>query len=231
MLPSRFELILIAAVAQSFATAQASPPAAGSYVNSDNSIELKARPDGNLDFSISGANAVADMCDANGVLDKATNLGSPVEEPKCQLLFEVTAKGVNVTSKTQDCAGLCGRSATLEGEYFKPDPLCDSLDTKLRDFKNLYDKKSFEKAYVLLKPLADSCVERLHQSRINEIYNNLAITAFHVGKYVECIKLAKLVEKTAPMDSPRLRELYADDARSAAFNRKKCEKAAKKSSK
>jgi hypothetical protein len=204
---------------------EAAKLSSGTYVSREGTVELKPVAGGKMPFDIETASAIADLCSAVGTIDVATDAVTVADAPGCVLKITVIPNGVRVDPQA-GCDGLCGRTASLDGDYVVKPDACKKVDATKSSFKKLYDAKKYAEAAALYDGYLQTCEPLTGLNTLNGIYNDLAIAKFHVGDYASCIKLSKTVEETGNPELPRWAELYGTDAKAAAFNRKKCEKAA-----
>lgn len=186
----------------------------GEYITSGGWGEMKISKaaDGSLKFEISAIGGNAHTCGLNGKIvgGRAVLEGSGEDKP-CIVTFRVEGKGVQVSDNDACSNYYCGARASFTGLYLKPLPVCESMSVMQarKEFKRLYDMKSYRKAFRALEPVFRNCADMTLWSELGLIRNDLAITQYKMGDYTGCLKTLKPLEADARLSEEALRENYA----------------------
>lgn len=226
-----------ALVSTAFSVAQAAEPAAGRYITEQGwgRLTVMKTPAGKLGFQIGVVGANAHTCDVEGEIrgGKAVLAAEEKGAKPCVITFTPKAKGaVEVEHNGGECRAFCGARADFAGTYLTPAPGCgDAERGKTRkQFKQLYDAKSYPQALATLAPLLQACAPTLDWLETGRIRNDLAVTQHKVGDLAGCLQtLAPLAEDARRTDEqlrgdypPTDAESYAPIVRAARTNLRLC---------
>uniref|UniRef100_UPI0040569182 hypothetical protein n=1 Tax=Candidatus Electronema sp. TaxID=2698783 RepID=UPI0040569182 len=171
----------------------------GTYIYEGGFGELiiKLEVNGKLTFSIGTifrGMVFMPICVLSGKLEGSKSIISisdemeHIKDMNCIVYFSSTSDGVNVDSS--NCDYFCGTNASFDGLYLKPATGCkaNEISRSRKKFKQLYDRKAFDKAYAVLSPVLKNCERVLEREDAGWIRNDIAITEYKMGHYSDCIK-------------------------------------------
>jgi len=182
-------------------------------------------------FKINAYGANGHSCFAEGISKNNVYFQeNEGQEKTCQITFVSKPDLIQVTTSTEGCEGLCGARASIDQDYFKPDPLCLNKNKNLKLFKSYYTKKRFDLAEKTLRTVYDNCKKYMSIFEELEIVNDLAVTYKNLKKKDDCLSLIKPFDEHADMSATEIKEGYppgdADNmlplAKKLKFNRELC---------
>lgn len=168
-------------------------------------LTIKQELNGKLTFSIGTIfrfMVFMPVCGLDGQLEGNKSIITISDEMEgindglCIVNFSYTSDGINVDSS--NCDYFCGTNGSFDGLYLKPATGCkaNEISRSRKKFKQLYDRKAFDKAYVVLSPVLKNCERVLEREDVGWIRNDIAITEYHIGHYSDCIEtLSPLVKE------------------------------------
>jgi hypothetical protein len=217
------------AVAISCSANAADSVRAGNYENPNGNLVVTDAA-GSLKFKIDAFGANGHTCSLDGDIQENQAKLEGDESP-CIVKFNVSAKGIDVTSN-EACRYFCGMRAHFDGTYFKPAPGCSSDErSSARDaFKASYAKKDYAAARTKLEPLLTQCAPLLSWLEKPSIRNDLAVTLYHLHDRAACLSVLEPLAEDASKTDDAIRDNYpptdADDylplVKAAQTNLKLC---------
>ena len=184
----------------------------GEYLTEGGWGYLKIRDDKH--FSIEAIGTNGHSCSLAGVIHNGKSVPDGQEEgnePKCVVNFVVKNNGVDVTAQDFSiCSYFCGMRAQFEGLYLSVAQNCvpSALEKTRNKFKQLYDKKSYAEAYVLLQPAFQQCESTLDWLENKWLRNDLALTAYKLGNTSNCKQWLQPLLEDAQKTDAILKEDY-----------------------
>lgn len=158
-----------------------------------------------------GANGHSCSLDGDIVGGRATLHDGPPNEPDCVVTFSANGKDIDVKAANGEaCRAYCGMRAQFEGVYRVPAPGCDDKSRKQarREFKQLYDHKSYVQAAALLDPMLAHCQATLDPAESDWLRNDLALTRYKLGDPAGCRTLLAPLKEEAALTDEAIREGY-----------------------
>lgn len=188
----------------------------GEYIEAGGSgnLVISRVPNMNLTFSMEIVRVNGHRCSLEGEIQDGRSIliADDNVNDSCVVMFTPTSDGINVNAEDyNNCRSHCGARADLSETltFLRPAAGCDasSLASSLEKFKRLYDGKAFSKAQAVLAPLLANCKKTLGWLEEGQIRNDLAITQYHLGHSIDCLKtLEPLSENAASLDE----EIYLE---------------------
>lgn len=182
----------------------------GEYIEAGGSgnLLISHEPNVKLTFSMEIIRVNGHSCSLEGeILDGRSILISDDQaNDSCVVMFTPTSDGIDVNAEDyNNCRSYCGARADLSGTltFLRPAAGCDasSLASSLEKFKRFYEGKAFGKAQKVLAPLLANCKKTLGWLEEGQIRNDLAITQYHLGHPIDCLKtLEPLAVNAASLD-------------------------------
>lgn len=167
---------------------------------------------GRTAFSIEAVGANGHTCSLDGeIRNLRARLDLDEEGKVCEVTFLPKAESIDVSSVDAElCRYFCGMRASFEGEYLRPGPGCGTKESSAtrKQFKKLYDAKSYAEAAALLEPLLSRCSKTLDWLENGQVRNDLAITQYHLGRLADCRKTLEPLIEEASKTEGELRETY-----------------------
>ena len=110
-------------------------------------------------------------------------------------MLEPKGGAVTVTSTGDDCRLFCGARASFDGNYLRLPPACLPATQQTADqrFLAAYKAKDFGPAYAVLSQADTACRRYTHRQLNDRRSNDLAITAYHLGRKDEYRRLSAQV--------------------------------------
>lgn len=220
-----------------FSAAQAAEPAAGRYITERGwgRLAITKTPAGKLGFRIGAIGANAHSCEVEGEIrgGKAVLAAEEKGARPCTIRFTPKAQGaVEVEHDGGECRAFCGARADFAGTYLTPAAGCDDAERgrTRKQFKQLYDARSYPQALATLAPLLQACGPTLDWLETGRIRNDLAVTQHKLGDLAGCLQtLAPLAEDARRTDEqirsdfpPTDAESYAPIVRATRTNLRLC---------
>lgn len=122
-------------------------------------------------------------------------VGHQGQSDECSIEMKPHGNGVTVTPTSEGCQQSCGFRAHFDGDYLRLPPACfpAALQTADQRFLAAYKAKDYGRAHAVLSQ-ADTACRRYTDWRVNDRRSNdLAITAYHLGRKDECRRLSAQV--------------------------------------
>lgn len=214
----RLLLIVILAGAQPPLAARGASPGTiqpGEYVQDREFSTVKiGRPSGGEQrFEIHAADVRLDVCVLEGKMKRGVARVKPEDEEaakECVVRFTSEGEGIEVSEEENQgdaCRSFCtSASVQFTGTFVKAIPACkaDQVEAQRKRFKELYDRKAYQEAIELLRPLLDRCGwARLSPTSDGWIRNDLAVAYKRQGDDQACREvLSPLFEEEVWSENP-----------------------------
>jgi hypothetical protein len=203
-------------------------------------MTIKSLEDGKMSFSIESVGGNGHICSVTGSIDGTTGTAEDegtANPETCKIAFVVGRSFIQVKSSSGDCRYYCGARAGFDGTYWIPPAACQSEQRGKRHevFTARYREKQYAQAYAMLKAQFDQCVRFFNWIEIDGNRNDLAVTAFHLGRSGECRQILNKTIAAKYRSKEELREFmpptdfdnYLPVAEATWHNKKLCSGASK----
>ena len=122
-------------------------------------------------------------------------VGHQGQAEACSIELKSLGSTVTITSTSDDCQLSCGARARFDGDYLRLPPTCTAAAQRSVDqrFLAAYKAKDYGPAYALLSQANTECRRYTGWLLNDRRSNDLAITAYHLGRKDECRRLSAQV--------------------------------------
>lgn len=192
-------------------TASAAPIVAGEYLTEGGWGRLLIAPaaQGKFSFTIMTLGANGHSCDLGGEIAHGQSTLDGDDKPPCVVKFRADTKLIAVSdNQASTCRHYCGARAGFTGEYLRIPATCgqEAREATRREFKQLYDRKSYPEALTRLQTLLEQCAATLDWLDSGLIRNDIAVTLHKLKQYPACREMLAPLVKDAKKSDEEIRE-------------------------
>lgn len=133
-------------------------------------------------------------------------VGQRGQAEACSVRMTPQGSTVTISITNDECRQFCGARASFDGDYIRLPPTCTAVAQREVDqrFIAAYKAKDYAIAYELLSETDTACRRYTGWLLNDRRRNDLAITAYHLGRKDECRRLSAQVA-----DAKQLEQLKA----------------------
>jgi hypothetical protein len=160
--------------------------------------------DGVSHFELSAGGYTDHTCNMEGDLRKGVARVEAPDRSVCVVTFKRTDRAIAVSIKTPEaCTQFCDPRVDFEPIYRKRPVGCDghSVAATRSRFKGLYDRKAYEKAVGLLRPVLVRCDKTIDYENEMWVRNDLAVAYYKMGDKSACLSALKPMEDAREEDA------------------------------